>query len=57
MLLEGLPADASFITAMQVEWEERDAWRRALAEQTGRDYTRPTRRVSLEDFAAAQGVG
>jgi len=57
MFLEGLPADSAFITSMRVEWEERDAWRRELAKVTGREYARPTRRASLEEFASAQGRG
>lgn len=36
---------------MRAEWEERDEWRRALGAVTGRDYTRPARRISLEQFA------
>lgn len=38
---------------MAEEIEERDAWRKALGRATGRDYSRSTRRMTIDQYAQA----
>jgi hypothetical protein len=51
--IAGLPGESAFMEQMAQEIEERDAWRKALSRATGRDYSRSTRRMTIDQYAQA----
>lgn len=54
--IAGLPSDSALMTQLAEELEARDEWRKALGRATGRDYSRPRQRVTLDQYARKKGA-